>query len=113
MLLAIIDKTGSMEIDAHQIFESFYGTSQVTMEFNDKAEFTNQSFSHAKDSIYDKNENAFLLSAIMLIKREYEEENMKINVTGEIFLAPTATHPLSREIINNIKQSFDGCHVCH
>lgn len=107
-IVLIIDNTDSHEIDAEQVFDVFYGTPQLQLGYVD-GEVVSEEYVHGKDSIYDTNENSHLLSAIILLKRKYDHDSIKINVVGKIFLAPAATHPLNKEIISDIKLSFDEC----
>lgn len=109
-IVLIIDKTDSHEIKAEQVLDAFYGTPQLRIGWID-GEVVSEECVRGEDSIYDKNENSHLLSAIILLRRKYDHDDIKINVVGEILLAPAAAYPLSEEVIKDIKLSFDECQV--
>lgn len=104
-VILIIDKTDALEIDEIQIVDALLGTYQWTMLFDKVSKKVVQEYpSRKKDSISTKSQHSDVLSAIILVRRYFDETDYKVKLSGQIFCNPYAAirlDPKSEQLILN------------
>lgn len=108
-VVLVIDKTHGRSMGEEDIIDSLYGSLQFTWVTDKKTGKLIRSYaSRASDSISKASPYGNLVSAVVLLSREFDGNDFRIKLYGKIFPNPNALVPLSENIIKKIEEVLFG-----
>lgn len=107
-VVLIVDRTRS-DFGEMEIMDAMLGSYQwvIIME-NEKGTVVGDYATRAKDSISDISQHGNIISAIVLVDRDINYDEYKIQMSGKIFVNPQAIIPLDEKSISAIERSLFG-----
>lgn len=108
-VILIIDNSIGLSVDEIEIADSLFGTYQWTLMMDkEKGEVVKEYGTRKKDSISEVSQYGKVISAVVLLKREMDDTDLKVKLYGKIFPNPSATVPLTEELTKKIENTLLG-----
>ena len=108
-VVLIIDKSDGASVDEIEIGDSLFGTYQWTMMMDkEKGEVVDEYATRKRDSISEISPYGKIISAVVLLKRDMDDADMKVKLYGKTFLNPDAVVPISKEMVQKIENTILG-----
>ena len=108
-VVLIIDRSNNLNMDEIDIGNSLFGTYQWTMMINkENGDVVDEYATRKSDSISKISPYGEIISAVILLKRDMGDLDMKIKLHGKTFPNPGAVMPLSQSMIQKIENAILG-----
>ncbi len=111
-VVLIIDKSDGASVDEIEIGDSLFGTYQWTLMMDkENGEIVKEYATRKKDSISEVSPYGKVISAVILLKREMDDNDLKVKLYGQTFLNPGASVQISKEMVKKIESTLFGMPV--
>jgi len=99
----------NMSVDEYDITDALFGTYQWTILFDKKTSKEVKSYAtRADDSFGRKLEYGKVISAIMIVRREIDQQDLRVKLYGKTIPNPYAKIPLDEKSIKDIESMLFG-----
>ncbi|MEM3063005.1 MAG: hypothetical protein QW303_05635, partial [Nitrososphaerota archaeon] len=106
-IVLVIDQSNSRDVTEIEIADILFGTFTWNLVFdNQKHEVVKEYASRKQDSISDIHPAGKAVSAIILLKRDMDDSDLKIKLYGKIFVNPHASIPLDQPTIQALEAAI-------
>ncbi|MCE2506930.1 MAG: hypothetical protein J4F36_10815 [Nitrosopumilaceae archaeon] len=106
-VVVIVDKTNGASVSDIEITDLLFGSMQYTLEMDKKdGKVINEYASRKRDSVSELSEYGSVISAVILLNRDMDDNDFKVKLYGETFLNPNADIPLNKELVEKIESTL-------
>ena len=108
-VIVVIDRTNARSINEENILDLLYGTLGFTWVMNKETGETITTYaSKSADSLSAISKHGNLVSAVILLTREFDGNDFRIKLYGKTYPNPNASIPITDPIIKKIDESLFG-----
>lgn len=108
-MILVIDRSRAMDLDEIEITDALFGSYVWTLVFDNQTGQTIQEYpSRKNDSISEMSPYGKIISAIIVLKRDMDDNDLKVKLYGKIFLNPQATIRLGDATVKTLEEAIFG-----